>query len=249
MRRHIPIFMMFVRSSLYRVLLILAGMVLAESFLFFLTIKEYLEVEARNPAGAYALNRLIQDSKIVWVFLVSFLLITLVLCLVGCDFNGKLEYTVQRLGISPIGIFFWQAGCNALMYVLFWLAQLYTVFGFCMYYLQAADPSWVTGQTLFLEFHRSGFLFTLLPLENIAGWLLNVVTVLCLGIVTARVPHCQRRKSRPIAIFVLIAWTIGTWPPTEMGGTLSIVAMVINSIVAGLSIFCVYLAEPGLKEE
>lgn len=248
MKRHVSVFMLFVRGSVYKVLVVLAAMVLAESVLVFAVLKDWLEAEAQNALDTYALNSLVTESEIVWVFFAAFLLITLILCLFGCDRNGKLEYTIQRLGISPISIFFWQAACNALMYVLLWLVQLYAAFGFGLYYLKVADPSWVTNQTLFLEFHRSDFLFSLLPMENGGCYVLNIIMVLCLGIVTARVPHCQRKKHIPIAIFVMLGLMLLIWPQGVGEGAAIAVLISVSILIAGMSILSVYLAEPGFED-
>ena len=249
MKRHLSIFMLFIRSTFYRVLVVLGLLAVTETGLVYVTLERFLAESAQGAEKNYALSELIKEAGLIWVFVIAFVLITVILCMFGCDFRGKLEYTLQRLGVSPVKIFFWQAACNALTYVIFWMVQVYLVFGFGMYYMKAADPSWVTNQTLFLEFYRSRFLFSIFPMEDVGIWVTNVCLVLCLGIVTARVPHAQRR-GKPSVGFFAVMLIVGTlfwqgWGLFENAA----VALALLLIVTGMTLAFVGLTEPGLDEE
>ena len=91
MRKHLSIWMLFVRNTLYKVLAVLALMVGVEVVLFRRTLSEYLEMAAVSDLPwPYSLSRLVEDAEFARVFIVAFALITLILCLSGCDFSGKL---------------------------------------------------------------------------------------------------------------------------------------------------------------
>jgi len=248
MRRYLTVFMLFVRGTIYRVLLIIAAMLTVEGILVYGMFREYSEAVLKNPGGIYSITEMLREAHLVWVLLIGFLLVTATLSLFGCDFRGKLEYTMQRLGISPNAVFYLQAVYNALVYLLLWMVQVYALFGFCMYYVKYADPSLVTNQTLFLEFHRSDLLFSLFPLENGLGWAMNICAILGMGIVTARIPRCQRQKCKVIAIVFMLMWLTGIWPWGNIGDN-NLIAIIGVIFIAGLSIFCLYVSDPGLDAE
>lgn len=249
MKRHLSIFMLFIRSTFYRVLVVLGLLAVTETALVYVTMERFFAESAQGTERNYALSELINEAGLIWVFVAAFVLITVILCMFGCDFRGKLEYTIQRLGISPVKIFFWQAACNALTYVIFWMVQVYLMFGFGMYYMKVADPSWVTNQTLFLEFYRSRFLFGIFPMEDVGIWVTNLCLVLSLGIVTARVPHAQRRGKPSVGFFVvmLIAGTL-FWQGWSLFEN-EVVALALLLITTGMTLAFVGMTEPGLDEE
>ena len=249
MRKSLSIFMLFVRSSLYRVLAVIALMLVAECGVFFVTMKKFLDGMAAGERGYFVLNRLIEESKIGVLFCVAFILVTVLLCRVGSDRKGGLEYTIQRLGISPVRIFFLQAACNALFYALLWLVQVYTAFAFSTCYLHMADAALKTNQTLFLEAYRSGFLFGIFPMENVWGWIADVVLVLSLGIVTARVPHASRRRKLSFGFFaMMLVMAFAFWQ-----GFGAIDSMIIllgwPLLIVGMTIVFVFMTEPGLDAD
>ena len=249
MKRYLSIFMLFVRSSLYRVLAVVALMVGAECVLFFTTMQKFLNGMAEGESGYFVLNRLISDSKIGIVYCIAFIAVTLLLCRVGNDRKGGLEYTMQRLGVSPVCIFFLQAVCNALFYVLLWFVQIYVAFAFSTCYLHLADVSLTTNQTLFLESYRSVFLFSIFPMENVWVWIADVVLVLCLGVVTARVPHASRRRKLSFGFFAtMLVMAFAFW---QGYGGLDSVAVLLGwpLLIMGMTIVFVFLTEPGLDDD
>lgn len=250
MRKHLSIWMLFVRNTLYKVLAVLALMVGVEVVLFQRTLSEYLKMETTSDLpGPYSLSRLVEDAEFARVFVVAFALITLVLCLSGCDFSGKLGYTLQRLRISPMKIFLWQAVHNAMVYVLLWLVQVYTLFGCSLQYIKVALPAWVTNQSLFLEVNRSKFWYGFFPLGNGWIWVMLVLLVIGLGIVTARVPHCQRRRKFPFAVCAYMMLLSLVFAEGTSNVTFMILMTVVGLVISVLTVFLVHVAEPGLDEE
>ena len=249
MKQYFSIFMMFVRSSIYRVLAVLALMVAAEGVLFYATMHRFLNSMDLGERGYFVLNRLVEDARMGVVFGIAFVLITVLLCRVGHDRRGKLEYTIQRLGVSPVHIFFLQAGCNALFYMLLWLIQVYAAFGFCIWYLQAADASLTTNQTLFLETYRSIFLSSIFPMEDVMGWITNVLVVLLCGVASARVPHAARRGKASFGFFTMLLLMALVFHAGLDTFDMRMTLLICAPLVMGMTIVFVYMTEPGLDEE
>ena len=104
MRKHLAVFGLFVRSSLLRILILLGGMILLQAFLFGYTMHTTFSSENL----VWGLESIITDSRIVFVFALAFLLMTLQLASVGCSHSSKTGYTLSRLCVTPQTVFLWQ---------------------------------------------------------------------------------------------------------------------------------------------
>ncbi len=212
MKKHLSVFALFARSSIYKVLLILLVMGIVESALFAYRFQEAIEHheimsgneihltdtgnEIRYSTGTdmTKLERLITTSFLPHCFAAAFLLITLCLCLPGSEFSSQCGYTLQRLSISEKQIFLLQAIFNIIVYLLLASVQIMLCFSFCSYYAANAPSHTVSTQTVFLSFYRSNFLHSLLPLNEIALWVRNLFCCITLGLAAAEFPYKQRQR-------------------------------------------------------
>ena len=190
MKKHVSVFMLMARSSIYKVISVLFLMAVVEYGLFY----ERMKVWA--VGDTYNLEFMIDGSRILWVFGIAFLLITIFLCQTGCGFSSKTGYTLCRLSISERMVFVWQSIYNVMCYSLLWLVQILVVFGICNLYVTMAPEGYVTNQTIFLAFYRNDFLHSLLPMEDAGFWIKNVLTILSMGICSAHYPMAQRRGKK-----------------------------------------------------
>lgn len=180
MKKHISVLMLMARSTIYQILGLLAVMAAAEGGLFWLVLN-------RGPTDSgFSLELVIQNSRIIWVFGVCFLLLTVLLSWACRQVSGS--YTALRLSVSGRQVFFWQSVYNVLCYLLFWAAQILAVIVLCRLYTARAPAEYVSGQTVFLAFYRSKFLHSLLPFEDVLFWVRNGVMALALGVCAARRP-------------------------------------------------------------
>ena len=199
MKKHLSVFMLMARSSIYKVISVLFAMTVAELGLFY----ERMKVWA--VGDTYNLESMIEGSHIVWVFGAAFLLITIYLCQTGCGFSSKTGYTLQRLSISERMVFVWQSIYNMMCYSLLWFVQILVVFGVCSLYVTMAPEGYVTNQTIFLAFYRNDFLHSLLPMEDAGFWFKNVLIVFSMGICSAHYPMAQRRGKKIQEVMFLTA--------------------------------------------
>ena len=191
MRQHWSVLMLLARSSFLQILAVLVLMGAVQATLF-----------CRVLAGtAVSLEETLANSGAVWACGVGFLLVTALLCRTGCNRGSRQEYTLRRLGVSEKALFFWQAGYNAGVYLVFWAAQVAILLLLSALYCRAGQD--VSPQAVFLGFYRSPFLHSFLPLGEVSMWCCNFVVILCLGICAAAFPVRQRRGERGTAIVVL----------------------------------------------
>lgn len=192
MRQHVGVFMLMVRSTIWKLLGLLVVMAAAEFALFWMALGQ-----------GETLEQTLADAHITWAFGGAFLLLTAALCRIGCEHSSKQGYTLGRLPVSERGVFLWQGTCNACCYFLLWAGQLFWALALCKIYRETADPSMYSNQTVFLAFYRSSLLHSLLPLEEVSRWIRNIILLLGLGLTAAYFPYRQRRKHLGVGIIVL----------------------------------------------
>ena len=209
MKKHISVFGLFLQSSLLPILGIILLMGATELLFFHREIQSALTAyEADIGTGFVPLERMLDKSAVnVW-FALAFVLITVLLCLPGCEFRIKTGYTLRRLSVGDNAILLWQFLYNTLIYLLLGAVQTIFAYGLCQYYLAAAPQEMISNQTLFLTFYRSELLHTLLPLSDILLWVRNLLLALSLGLAAAMFPYKQRHGRYSGSIIALVAFGI-----------------------------------------
>lgn len=238
MKKHLSVFGLFARSTIYKVLGVLALMCGIEIVLF---AKKYSEAGA--PEYVARLETYIDISAIDVCFAAAFVLITVILCLPGTEYRTKVSYTLQRLSVSESGVFFHQAGYNSLIYLLLWSVQLVVIYGISLYYDAVVPAAFANNQTTFLAFYRSSFMHTLLPLSDVLLWIRNFFLAAAMGSVSADFSYKQRRKKFGISaavmvIYILLFFSRGIGDTFHCG-----VAIVLSCIVIGQMAYTVFHRE------
>ncbi|MBQ8637809.1 MAG: hypothetical protein IJ468_01420 [Lachnospiraceae bacterium] len=203
------ILMLFSRGVIYKLLLLLAAMAAVQTTLFCLVYRAGMRLE--DTMRGYSLEYVLACSRVEWVCGIGFLLLTVILCLQGCEFSSKSHYTMGRLSVSESRISWLRSGFHCCCYFLFLAMQVLILYGICRLYLWmiAADGYDVIGdQTIMLAFWRSPFLHSLLPVGESSRMLRNLLLIAALGFGSARVPDCQRSGQRCIAIIILTGLTL-----------------------------------------
>lgn len=251
MRQHISVFMLYIRSSLYKVLLLLAGMAAAETVVFVWTLKGLLqEIAALRESGiedfagmgiTLSPESVLENSYITYIFAAVTLLIMVVLCLIGCERGNKQGYTLRRLSISESSVVLWQSLCNTCCYFLLWVVQIAVAWGLCRLYVSMVEA--VSNQTVFLAFYRSDFLHNLLPLDETSLWVRNILLVLTYGITTACFSFRQRRGKFAAEIIALF-WATIVWCSRELGSFITdLFAMFCCVMVIGVELYRIFAKE------
>ncbi len=202
MKKHISVFALYARSSLFPILALLFIMGGLELFLFWRAVTG-LPVDPNLLVGK-SIETLLTESRIPLIFGGAFVLLSVLLCMSGCGFGSRTAYTFDRLSISPGAIFVWQVVYNAVVYCIFWGAQLGLALLFCFLYVKGAPSAAVSPQSVFLAFNCSSFLRSLLPLEDVLLWGRNLLFVFALALSTARFPVNRRSGKFGVSVLFMI---------------------------------------------
>lgn len=251
MKKHLSVFGLFARSSIYRVLVVMLFMGIAEAGLFWHGLQETL-ADYNNLKGMEAFEKvadvlhfeeIIDKNHISWCFAAAFILITFFICLPGTEYQSKTGYTLRRLSVSEKSILLIQAIYNMAVYFILLAVQVLICFEFYSLYTSQIPAEFVGNQTIFLAFYRSDFLHSILPLSEIWLWIRNAFLVVGLGFAAAEFPYRQRRKGYGAAVIVLGVYTVLNFK-TEIGSIGGIVfAMCVMAIYAGNVIYNVFCKE------
>ena len=249
MKRVVPIMGLYVRSSIYRILGVLAAMIAVEAAVFHDHLQRAADVANLELDGTvdYTLDG-IWNLGLWQVCAVAFLVVTVLLCLPGCSFSTRTEYTLGRLSCNEKEIFLAQATVNLLFYLIFWGVQVLAVFGLCRYYAFRL-PEACTGQTVFLAFYRSDYLHSLLPLADWLLWLRNLLLVLALSVSAADFSRRQRRTRRIMGVVIPLSCVAALFSRCGVGKTgnaswMSLVSGICLAVVL-IRLFC---AEEGEQD-
>ena len=214
MKKQVSVFGFYIRSSIYKVLLVVLLMVLAETGVFLLELRgelanyyELSETFAQDNAGVAYLARpekVLDNSFTSLLFAVAIIIVSIILCLPGCEFGAKTSYTIKRLQVSERACFFWQMLCSLMLYLLVCAVQLAVVFGLSQYYINYVPKELVGNQSVFLMFYRSEFLHSLLPLADIRIWIRNIFLLLGFSFAVAGFSYQQRRKKKAMALYLML---------------------------------------------
>lgn len=228
MKKHISVFMLIVRYSLYRILALLTVMAAVETGLFWMTLKRGMSQEG------YGLEYVIDKSHIAIVFFLTFVIMDIFLI----SFTGyeKVEthrYTLMRLSIPRKEVYYLQSLYNTFCYLLFWAIQILIVVGLGYLYMENAPTEYVTNQSVFLAFYRNGFLHSLLPFEDWPYWIRNILICVALGLRSAMYLSEESKPKRLYgtfwgATYATFIGNIGSYGLCILLGTFAMVCIVLE---------------------
>lgn len=201
MRKHLSVFMLYARSSLFRILLLFVLMAAAELVMFYFAAEKIVTMES------ISLERMFERSHISLVLALVFVLMSLQLCSVGCEFGSRQGYTLRRLMVSERAVFAWQAAFNSIMYFILLVLQLGLALLMCSYGVEKLG-AWASNQSIYLAFYRSEFLHSLLPLDDWTRYLRNFCMIIALGTASALFSYHQRRKKIGISMIIMLPVTV-----------------------------------------
>lgn len=247
MRKHLSVLALMARQTIGKVLALLAVMAAAETALFAWAMSRGLtRVIMDNETCPTPVEDLFDFAKIAWAYRIAMILLFALLLLGGTELKGsRLRYTLQRLRISEEATVLWQSGYHILCLLLLWAVQAALALGFCLWYAGTIDPAYVSGQSAFLAFYRSGFLHGLLPLADVSRWVRAVIGVVAVGTTSAMFSYYQRHGRKGIAGFIALAltvWSFGTMPG-ELGADWGL--FVIFALMTGWQFFILWMAWRG----
>lgn len=173
----LAVWALYVRSSFYKILLVLAGMVLTEELLF----RRLGRDMAGNPVPMTP-EKMIEGCFLKPVFLAA-LAFTFFILLWTSSQRGdvKSSYTLLRLKITWRQQFALKTAYNALCLALVFAVQAAFAAALCLRYGELLPEEFTSPQLLFLVFYRNSFLHSLLPMAEAVIWVRNLLLLLAFG--------------------------------------------------------------------
>ncbi|MBR3767786.1 MAG: hypothetical protein IKL10_06060 [Clostridia bacterium] len=223
MKKHISVFSLIARESIYRIFfvwLLSAGVQIT----VFLSVLKNLK-EDYIPS----LTQIIDKSYINVFFFVTIIAVAVFLCKTGMQFNSKTGYTLRRLLISEKAVFGWQCLYNIIMLMLTWLLEVVLCFMLLKIGTNLLPEEFITNQSIYLAFYQTQFIQNLFAGRDIARIIRNILTVISLGVSFAAFSYQWRRGKKwlvaPFATAVLLFYVMNI---SELGYDIaSIFAMLI----------------------
>lgn len=229
MKKYISVFEMLVRSTFYKVLLVIIAMLAAQTYMFWNVVMNGQEGKVEE-----GLETLVDNSLVIWPLAIGFVLVTVILCLSGCNIGSNQGYTLRRLRIAERTICILQAIYNCICYFLLWASQVALTIGISfMYEKQAAL---FTNQSIVIAFYRNSFLHSILPMEDGIGWLMLIGIILGCGIAAAEFPYRQRQGKTAIGIILMCGATCAVFP-RGLNGSITMLSISIACLVGSAWIY------------
>ena len=172
------VLMLYACSSIYKLMLIVAVMIVLESVCFI--------VGMSSGTAAMGFEEVLYSVRIPLMIIIAVAYAAFCFCLGTAMTASKArpEYTIRRLGISEKGVF--AAGClyNTVMFIVFYGAQV-AAFLIMMRLYQGRFPENVSPQIFFAACCRLDLMYSFLPLPSAFEWIRNGLRILILGVLAS----------------------------------------------------------------
>ena len=222
MNRYLSTVGLYARSNLYKILLItLVTALLAGFLVYYYPVGQeanayYVDPDGNRMPYTYTepyLDGVIGISRAPVVCAVGFTAIVAVMCLTGCGYGVKADYTVRRLRVREKTACMLWAGYHAALLLFFWAVLALTLYGVLLH-SQGKVPEWygqVGSQTMMMLCYTDTFLHHLVPLQDVAMWGLSVSSVLAVAFTTVLFSYRQRHGSFSPLVLLALGGTIGSF--------------------------------------
>lgn len=240
MKSSFSVFLLFLRHSVWKVLLLLAAMAGIELALF----------AALTPDPAtHSLETCLAacGRPLGIVLLMGFVSLGCLLLADGSGGKHRLSYTLDRLAVSPRAVLACQAVYNLLVWLLFGAVQAAALLG--CFWLYQRQGGYVGPQTLFLTCWQNELVHSFLPMEDVLRWLRNLILALGLAVTVACASAQLRQKNKPIAFCVLVGGTMATFIQ-PMGQPIDVLIILLVLVITGVALYyALSLGEEEAHEE
>ena len=255
MNRYVSTVGLYARSSLYKILLITLVTALLAGFLVYRypapqeITKYYEDFDGNQVPYTYStsgLDDVIGLSRAPVVCAVGFTAIVAVMCLTGCGYGVKTDYTVRRLRVREKTACLLWAGYHAAMLLFFWAVLALTLYGMMRLRCNVI-PEWygeAGPQTMMMLCYTDTFLHHLIPLQDAAMWGSSVASLLAVAFTTVLFSYRQRHGSFSPLVLLALGGTIGSFFCGLMLSTTYLLLTLLLLGVAGAA-FCILMGGDG----
>ncbi len=178
------VFALIARHSLYKVLLILLVMFVAEIGILFINLQN-------AEAHLYQFESL--TDKLRFVFSFSFIAITTLCALPLDESKSKIAYTLMRLSVPDKHVMLLRILYNICIFLLLFVIQFLCIFALHLIYTSFVPAEYYGSISLYLAFQRSYFFSTFLPFGNPILFAANFFVILLMSLA---ITHSNRAKEK-----------------------------------------------------
>ena len=255
MRRYAALFQLMVRSTIYKLLAVMAVMGAAQVGLFAFQAQKIwshvqvmadgVDVTAYYP---YGIADVVSSANLSLVWLWGVVIFCEILVFMAG--RGSL-YTLDRLGLSQRGRNLLYSLYHTMALVVLFAFQAAVAVGLCLLYSKMVDGAYVGPQTIFLAFYRVPLFHSVLPLGDWFRWLFNLVLLVSLGIATTEGGQIIRNGKRPVAATVLAFWVgvVSNWDLIGFSGAFILVMAAVLLFVGGVIGPAMFRRDSAREEE
>ncbi len=218
MKKHLSVWMLHARSTLYKALLVSLAAVAVQVMLF---AQELKSMELPAQAG---LESVFSQAYTAPVAALAFVLL-LVALVYGAGYDRqRTDLVIRRLRISESAFALWQALHIECCLLLFWALQVAVALACSMGYLQRWDPAGT--QTLFLAFWRQPWLHAILPVMAPLRWVRNLLLLAALALAAAAHARLRWNGRRGWLLPVLATATVVLFTEDPAEATQSVLLLI-----------------------
>ena len=230
MKRKLSVFSMIAAHTLGKVFAILPLLPVINGILFYRALGEEYQ----------PLYEILDGRQFLLGFLAVFGLMSVILCSALRDKGGSQNCLLNRLRISPRGIYWNHVLYNSLCYLLLFAVEALSLLGLA-FWNQQAFPAFYNHQTLMLDTYQASLLHVFFPLSDWLSWVVLAVLITGLGIYTASMPTMNRRGKRSISPFFMagavVLYLLIQFNSNAMFVDGKIIGLVSGILVVGVSVF------------
>ena len=215
---YLSVYDLFLRSGGCKVGIVIALTLLAEA----ITLVVLMQGETMYYENLFARGAALP-------FGVGFLLLTLALIDPLRAQKSNVDYTIRRLHIRPLDVFWVETVYVLLAYFVFWALNVTLFYACGAYFTSHISTAANREMGLLLAFVRTPQLYMLLPIKNVTFWIRNITGVLALSACIARYSYFARKnQNKTILVFISAMLLIGSYEyvsGTETSGNLLVAAL------------------------
>ena len=214
---YLSVYDLFLRSGGCKVGIVIALTLLAEA----ITLVVLMQGETMYYENLFARDAALPVG-------IGFLLLTLALLDPLRAQKSNVDYTIRRLHIRPMDVFWVETVYVLLAYFVFWALNVTLLYAFGAYFTSHISTAANREMGLLLAFVRTPQLYVLLPVMNVTLWIRNITGVLALSACIARYSYFARKnQNKTILVFISVVLLVGSYAyvsGTEASGNLLVAA-------------------------
>lgn len=198
MKKHLSVFYLTARESIYRIffLVIAAFIIQSVLFIFFVDI-----VSGFTPPS---ITEVFNTSKIYIVFYALITVIAILLCKTGMQFNSVSGYTLRRLRVRERTVFFWQCFYNFLILFTVVLSEVVLCFSLSEFAADNLPEKFITNQSVYIAFYKTEFIQNLFAGRDILRIIRNIIGVISFSVNCAAFSFLFRRGKKWVGAVIMI---------------------------------------------